>query len=253
MSHFYSKQGTPEHFQKKKDGSGMRPTTIRDCKSKNLLPSVTTVIKCLDKPALNQWMINQAVYAVCTAPDLPNETIDAKIDRVLNVERQQDQESEIARDLGTEIHDAICKAIQGQSTSQLDVYAAPVIEALKQFGRPIFSEKILVGDGYAGMCDYGAEDDQWITLCDFKSCKDVPKYGAYWEHKLQLSAYAKALGNTGEKMIRTANIYISKNSPGTVKVCVNDDVAVAQKAFVALLQYWQLANNIGGPEKPLPF
>jgi len=53
--HWYrADDGKPQYTVPAKDGS-LRPTTLRDARKMNLLPSVTTVMKIAAKPAINVW------------------------------------------------------------------------------------------------------------------------------------------------------------------------------------------------------
>ena len=54
----------------------------------------------------------------------------------------------------------------------------------------------------------------------------------------------QALGNTGNKPIWTANLYVSTTEPGKVKVCIQQDWQRAWRAFKALVDYWYLANEL---------
>ena len=95
----------------------MKVPTLADARKLNLLPSVTTVLRILDKPALNEWKIEQGVLAVMTTPQLPGEEMDAFIHRVLHVEKVQDQEGKKARDRGTDIHAALESYFLGREVS----------------------------------------------------------------------------------------------------------------------------------------
>jgi len=239
--HWYKPDGTPAYTVAKKDGSGDRPTTLRDARKMNLVPSVTTILKVLHKQALVQWLIEQAVLVAVTSPRLPGEELDAFIERVLHTEKQQDVESQKARDLGTDIHAAIERAVTGETWDEaLAPHVNPVLESLKQFGEMRWAEKVIVGNGYAGKTDYIAEDDKAITVVDFKTAKTLPKDEPWDEHKLQLAAYASGLGNTGEKPIRTVNIYISTKEHGKLKVVPSDDWSgTLHNGFLPLVKYWQ--------------
>ena len=60
-SHWYdSATGEPRHEIPKAKGDGMRKPTIADARKLKLLPSVTSILKVIDKPALTTWKIEQA-------------------------------------------------------------------------------------------------------------------------------------------------------------------------------------------------
>lgn len=243
-AHWYTPEGVAAYDQPKADGEGRTPTTLRHARKLNLLPSVTTILRVLDKPALNSWLVEQAVLACLTAPRLPNEPLDAFIRRVLQVEQQQEQESAKARDLGTAIHAAIECALNVQPIADdLTAYVLPAVEACKRdLGSVAFTEKIVVGRGYAGKADAGFHTGTLLTLVDFKTTKTIPKR-PYDEHRLQLAAYASALAQVVRQPIRTANCYISTTEPGKFAVLINEPWPLDYDAFTHLVAYWQWAND----------
>lgn len=244
QGHYYTKDGLPMHFIPKKKGGGNRPTTVSDARSLGLIPSPTQVLKVLAKPALTEWLIRTSIEAFATAPNIQGETLDDKIKRVLDVERQQDQESTIAKDRGTDIHNAIEMALNGSEWDQsLSVYVIPVLEALKPIGRVVATEKILVGDRCAGRTDAILESDMAFHVIDFKTSKKLPKE-PYPEHRMQISFYASAMGNTGDKRVECTNIYISTTEPGQISVCNLGDWAPDYRKFRLLLDFWYLHNEM---------
>lgn len=243
--HWYTKDGKPAYEMPLKDGSGMRNTTLRDARKLKLLPSVTTIIKSvLRSPALERWKIEQAVLAVATASRLDGEALDAFIDRVLRVEKQQDAEAAAARERGTAIHAALEQAVVGKEWDRgLAEYVEPVLNELKAFGAFRASEKVIVGDGYAGKTDYVADTETITTLVDFKTAKTIPDKEPWDEHKLQLSAYAVTLPSSG-RQVKTCIIYISTVVPGTISVLFADNhQETYERGFKPLLDYWMWRNN----------
>lgn len=260
-SHWYQTDGTPLHWVPKKDGSGNRATTLADARKLNLLPSVTHILNLLDKPALNAWKVREGVIAVTTAPDVPGESLDAKITRVLDTEEQQEETAQAARDLGTEIHEACEAYFTGADVPEwlMDMIRPACLEVAK-YGSPVATEKILVGEGYAGRTDLIMESVPCWWLWDFKSAKTLPnpKKGAWLEHRLQLAAYAKAFhrmlanagpgdphNNSATKPIRTANCYISTVERGKFVICEHDGAwpDLYYWGFETILKFWQGANQ----------
>ena len=66
---------------------------------------------------------------------------------------------------------------------------------------------------------------------------------SYPEHRLQLAAYAAALGNTGDEPITTVNIYISTINPGEIVVCENQDWKADFAIFKKVCELWCWQNN----------
>lgn len=250
--HYYKPDGTPMHFVPRASGTGTRPTTVADAKKLGLLPSPTTILKILNKPALTEWLIRTAVHAFATAPSLPNETLDEKLARVLDTERQQDQESQIAKDLGTRVHEAIELTLNGievpEWTEEIAQCVHPVIDAINKIGRVVATEKVVVGRGCAGKTDCIAEGDDWVHVVDFKTAKKLPEKDAWPEHRMQVAFYASALGNTGDKRIATTVVYISTAQPGQMAAFTIFDWQRDYAKFECLLRFWYMSNGMEIPQ-----
>lgn len=249
--HWYTPAGEAAYEIAKKDGTGMRKTTLADARKLNLLPSVTTILNILHKQALVNWMVEQAALAIVTTPRLKDEKDDAFVYRVLHVEEQQEQEAKIARDKGVLIHDALEAYFLGQPVAD-DIlpYIEPAFKAIWAAGEMASTELILVGDGYAGKTDLLQDCGQFWKLSDYKATKNLPDKGAWTEHRLQLAAYAQAfkekliLAGEPAKPIKVSNFYISTIEPG--KFVEWDHGAWEDTylyGFAPLVIHWQWANN----------
>lgn len=250
--HWYYPDGRTAYEMPKKDGSGMRKTTLADARKLGLYPSVTTILKILHKEALVNWLCEQTALAVLTTPRLADEADDAFVYRVLHTERQQDQEAQVARDKGTDIHSAIEAHFTGNPVPpEMEQYVRPAINALIEFGGLPSSEVILIGSGYAGRTDLVQDCDDCWRIWDFKSAKNLPEKGAWSDHKLQLSAYAQAWVEKlvkGREMIKpivTGNVYISTVKPGQFVICEHKEhwQETFEKGFRPLLWHWMWAND----------
>jgi hypothetical protein len=230
---------------------GMRPTTLRDARKLGLVPSVTTILRALDKPALNNWRIEQAVLSVLTAPRLAGEATDAFVKRVLQVDREQDAESVKAMELGSDIHAAIESALSDEPYSgSLRAFVEPVVALVRSFGSVVATERVVVGDGYAGTTDALTYGGPQVIVWDFKTAKTLPT-SSWPEARLQLSAYAQTIGNTGSSHIRTANIYISTTEPGKIAMFEHSDwLNTYLSGFKPLLQVWRWLNNMPAGDTP---
>lgn len=244
-SHWYFRDGKPCFTVPNKAKGGERPATLRDAKALGLLPSPTSITKILHREALVQWQIEQAVLACQTSPRRLDESLDAFIERVLHIDREQDQERDVAALRGREIHIALQSAILEEAYDEAWVeYVKPAISILNQLGRAIAVEKIIVNltDGYAGMTDLILENEHELWVCDYKTCKRIPEK-PYNENRLQLAAYAGGLGNTGDKIIRCANLYISTTELGKISFAEIGNWTHDFSRFKLLVQYWRLTNN----------
>lgn len=246
-AHWYGRNGTPHHFVERADGKGTRSTHKGDAKKHGWLPSVTSILKAADKPALTAWKIEQACLAIATSTPTDGEGIDAFIKCVLHEERQQDQEAKAAYELGGRIHNEIEQAlIDAPWDTSLAQYVDPVLEQVRGMGAVLKTEQVVVNEsiGYAGRFDALLESHDGLIVLDFKCTKSIPEKSPWPEHKMQLGAYAAALGNTGDQRITTANVYISTIEPGKVVVHRNDDwLDDYTLGFIPLAHYWQYANQ----------
>lgn len=245
-NHWYDlKTGEPRHTIACKSRPGDRATTLADAKKYGWGPSVTTILHgTLRSPGLERYWITQAVHAVCTAPDVPGEGLDAKIERVLETEKQADEESKRARDLGGNIHEAISEHLAGRLYApQFKPYVDAALEAMKPLGGVVCSEKVLVHPlGFAGRTD-AILQGQNISVLDFKTGKKLPTKSAWPEHRLQVSAYAASLGNTGEQRIQTAVLYISTVEPGKVTLFTQLDWVEDWSVFQSVFRCWCYMNS----------
>lgn len=235
-------------------GGGFRKTTLADARKLGLLPSVTTVLRALDKPALTHWLIEQAVNAVLTAPRMEGEELDAFKERVLVTEAHQEEEGQIARDLGTDIHDAMEKLFMGEEVDpELMPYIEPAAAHIHRMGTVVAMEKTVVGPGYAGRVDLVLRlHTGELELLDYKTTKKLPTKEAWAEHRIQCAAYAKAwreqeVPGQGfpERIVSTSNLYISTQEQGKFNYCLHVEPwpDVYDQAFAPLLAVWQWMNQ----------
>ena len=84
--HWYRQDGAPQYTVKAKDGSD-RPTTLRDARKMDLVPSVTTILKVAAKPGLEQWKLEQMLLSALTLPRAQDEQEKAYIARIVEIGR----------------------------------------------------------------------------------------------------------------------------------------------------------------------
>ena len=240
--HWYTKDGQPMHFVPRASGSGTRPTTIHDARKLGLVPSVTKVIgDVLRKPGLEKYMIEQAVLAVVTAPDRRFETLDQKIYRVL--EEEGDADAKAARDRGSAIHEALELRLSGQPCrADIEPWIAPAIPDLQALGHVESIEKVVIGDGYGGKVDLIIKSPEGIIVIDHKTARKLPEKGSWFEHRLQLAAYAAAIDKQ-QPVSMVGNMYISTLVAGERKLYTWPDWQNDYVLFRYVLELWQAMNN----------
>jgi len=239
-THFYLRSAEPLYEVPYANGKGMRAATLADARKLAAIPSVTTYLQVLDKPALNTWKVEQGVNAVMTSPRAEGEELDAFIHRVIEIERVHEQESKIARDKGTAIHAAMEALLMGQPTEWQE-WIRPAYEHMWNvvgFTRELHLERILVSERHAGKVDFIAETPECDWVIDWKSAGKLPKDGSYSEHRLQLAAYAKSWSELGHGVIRTANCYISTKEEGKFAFFENPPWQEDWPAFEAVMKIW---------------
>lgn len=249
MGHWYDKDGNPQHF------TNGRASTLKDARKNNWFPSVTEIINTLDKPALTNWKIRQAVEA---AQELPYQENEGSGSYYARITKQAFSDSTEARDKGSEIHKAIetwWKRDGITARAGIWLIACAAGDAIEEYcGKIKFrSEQTVVGNGYGGMIDlnndkfcidYKTKDikdedwDKYQIWLNSSSTKYKPPKLAYPEHCMQLSAYDKALGGEPRRLV---NVFIDRNIEGRVIIHEWDENMFDR--FELLVKYWQLSKN----------
>jgi len=244
-NHWYTRDGIPQYTVVGKNGNE-RNTTLRDARTMDLVPSVTTVLGVAAKPALVAWMQTQVLMAALTSTKKDGESEQDYIDRIIQDSKQQGRD---AANLGTDIHTAIESFFEGRSHNKYQEHTQGCVRALEEhYGRIGWIAERSFGHelGFAGKCDLHAQIDPTgngivvdIKTKDFTDPKDVI---AYDEHLMQLSAYRVGLGIP---KARCANIFVSRNTAGLCKIIEwsEEDLARGFEMFCSLLKYWQLKNK----------
>jgi len=243
-SHYYYPDGKPCYELPKADGKGMKVPTLADARKLNLLPGVSNILKLLHKEALVVWRIENAILAIVTTPRLKGEKDDEFIKRVLSTERVQDQESNIAKDRGTAIHDGLDLLIKGHKpTEDILPWIKPACDAIRAYGNVVVTEYSVAGNGYGGRIDLVLRGTDCYWVWDWKTTKKLPKE-SYDHAKLQLAAYAKIIQDKYKKPVRVGNVYISTVNPGEFVISKDHDWQSDFKdGFEPLLKVWQHLNK----------
>ncbi len=225
-NHWYKEDGTPCYTVKAKDGSD-RPTTLRDAKKLSLKPSVTTIMKLLAKPGLDQWKQEQMLLSALTLPRLSGEDEKSWINRIVHDSKET---ARAAAERGTRIHESVERHFLGLDCEYPDL-ARKTKEAIEEyFGVHEWQTEVsFAHDGYAGKVDLFAP---WIVL-DVKTKEFTlgDKLPEYDEHCMQLEAYAHGLRMPGS---RTANVFVSPSGDVAIKEWTQDQKERGWKMFQLL-------------------
>lgn len=250
--HWYrADNGAPQYTVKAKDGSD-RPTTLRDARKFNLVPSVTTVMKVAAKPALDVWKNEQLLLAALTLPRRPEETEKEFIARVIVDSKETGKR---AAEAGTRIHESIERWYNGdKNVEHVDTAKAFEESVFNHFKthpfQPWLTERSFSSNlGFGGKVDLYCAADEHAPLgivLDAKSKNFGPddKVDAYDEHVMQLAAYRNGLGLPHA---RCANAFASRTHPGLIKIVEwsEEDLVKGWEMFQCLLRFWKLKNNFG--------
>jgi hypothetical protein len=249
--HWYKQDGGPQYTVKAKDGSD-RPTTLRDARKMDLVPSVTTIMKIAAKPGLEQWKLEQMLLAAMTLPKMPDEPEKAYIARIVADSKETGKQ---AAELGTRIHESIEGWMAGVRPVEHEDMAKAFEEAIFTHFKahpfqPWLPERSFASPlGFGGKVDLYCVPDEHAPVgivLDAKSKDFGPddKIDAYDEHLMQLAAYRNGLE---VPHARCANVFVSRTHPGLVKVVEwpEDELVKGWEMFQSLLRFWKLKNNFG--------
>ena len=210
----------PKHFVENKSKGGLRPSRVTDAKKalkggERWYPSVTSVMNILDKPALNNWKVDQALLSVHT---LINSNTELRSDDFEGFKRHiravTEERANEAPKAGTAIHDVLEK-FWSDGTLPKDEIEQKIccnVRAVLLEHTGLAPEKWNCEDyfiektfGYAGQADL--VNSGWVI--DYKSKQEAAKFKvgkmAFSDHSRQLGAYGAALCQPD---FRAANIFI---------------------------------------------
>ncbi len=258
MSHWYDPQGNPKYEIKGANGK-LRPTTLRDARKLNLVPSVTTIMSVEDKPGLLVWKQQQLLKACMLCPydeEMYDETFWKQ-----KVMAQSELISKTAAERGTAIHNALEHYyVTGEVLDKDREFIEPVIKFMNERfpGVEWIAEESFASPyGFGGKVDMHSKGkwhsevqsgkkvkvwDQLPIVLDYKTkdTADPKKMIAYDQHHMQTAAYAN--GFKIEEAERY-NLFISTHVPGLYALTESTDYEREYGMFSNLLQFWQLKNN----------
>ncbi len=189
------------------------------------LPSVTSILSIIGKPALVKWAANEERKFISeAAADLYEDTatlpkmgraayIKTLLDRVGKVKAFQ-RTSQKAVDIGSQVHARVEYAIRKELGQEVGPEPPMSEDAWSSFSswenwrkgvdlKPLFIEQTVYNltDGYAGTLDLIAEVGGQRALIDWKTSKAI-----YPEYSLQLAAYSFALRDMKHEVPRAGYI-----------------------------------------------
>lgn len=241
--HWYSRDGAPCYEVLAKSGLP-RATTLSDARKLGLVPSVTTVLSVLAKPALEAWKVRQGILAALTLTREPGEPDDAYLARVF---ADSGEQAKAAAEEGTRIHNACEASFKGEHfphyyTPHVDAVCEELLRLFPGVNDWVAERSFCHADGYGGKVDLHSPSTG-ITI-DYKG-KDGDfsdgKKLAYDQH-YQLAPYQRGLRLP---LAPCANIFISRTHPGKVAshVWKEKDVEAGWRVFASALSVWKCLRN----------
>jgi len=241
--HWYLPDGSPAYRIVGKNGKE-RNSTVKDAREHGLLPSVTTIIGCASKPALDVWKQQQAILSALTLPRLECESEEDWLSRVVSDSKETAKQ---AAERGTQIHGVIEAFYEGIYIPELPPYVRAVETAINEhFGSQLWmAEKSFAYGGFGGKCDLISKSHQKSDgfVIDFKTTeKDLDKLDYFFDHQMQLSAYRQ-----GFEMpkARCAIVYVNalQNKAKLVEI-PDDDLRIGWECFTHLLAFYRAKNKL---------
>jgi len=237
--HWYTQTGEPMYTIIGANGKE-RNTTLRDAKKDNLVPSVTTVLGMIAKPALENWKINQALNSALTLEKEEDESLSEFAYRCKQDSKRIGQE---AAEQGTKIHAMIEQGFEGGETNK-------PYEAVRAFLDKEFpNEHWIAEDSFCADIGYGGKIDLYSTtgiFVDFKTKDNLegkdPASLVYDEHGMQLSAYAQGCGYTD---VERVSIFVDRKQHDLISCHIwdRDSQTKHTEMFNSILNYWKLVKN----------
>ena len=241
--HWYDKEGNPAYMVENKSKGGMRQTRITDARKIGLVPSVTTILKVLDKPALMNWKVERILEAASMHGFEP-----AKEDYKSWSSMVKDKAfgaDVTGVDVGTEIHGAIEAYYSGQDTALMEKYRPWVDAVADEINIHLGDHAWCAEKSFSSRLGYGGKVDLHSSnvVIDFKTkdfSKGTPK--AYDEQVMQLVAYETGLDLQDADLL---NVFIDRNDP-IVHIVEHTDMEERGRLwqmFSACLDLWCLKNK----------
>jgi len=226
------------------------------------MPSATGYIKCLNKPHLTDWQMEEAAKAMFDLVADGGYGEKHKPDMVEQAMETARNVSKPSMDLGTSIHAQVERAIKGEDyDAKYQVYVDSVMKELEAVGMSGCQAELCTGSlkyGIGGKIDMS--HDATLSIGDLKTRgshrinKVKPSKVPYYESDLMQTAcygycrYGNAFFISGRAVIFGASTLI----PGLVTphVFTGKELVPAFEAFLALTSVWRFTHNCD-PRRPL--
>ncbi len=225
-AHWYDIHGNPQHTYVDKAGV-TKPTTLREARKSNWLPSVTTFLKIFAEPGLNSWQRGQDIMSALTMPEVPGESLQ---DRAMRVQSDSEKYMREKAVWGNSVHAMVEQVCRDKCYQK--VFADHALNRTGEtfdnwfqanVGQVMASEKRVVSmvHGFAGTVDFLYRDKEGkVILADFKTpaLKGEKKMRPHDKWGWQLGAYALALAHMGTAVNRFQSVILASDDPECIYV-----------------------------------
>lgn len=236
---WYTQEGEPAYTVPNKSKGGFRPTRITDAKKLNLYPSVTSVLKVLAAPALENWKVDQGILAALTLPRLEGESDDAFLKRV---KKDSQEQASKAAEIGKNIHANLERHFRGEPPEEDSwPFVKGIVEAIHSHcgDQEWIPERTFVNTAwkYGGAIDL--HSNYWFLDVKGKDFTEDNPPKPYDENGMQLAAYRAGMMKPWAKC---ANVFFSRNIPGLVHIVDwdEDELKRCLEMFYHCLHLWKL-------------
>jgi len=236
------------------DGKKQVRPTVAHARKLGLLPSVTSIVRQIDKPGLRHWRDQQLIEAALSLPR-PADTTDAQWNdpktRAAAVLADAEEQVEAAAERGKDWHSMIERAL-ADNVAPVDPMAqvafGEVQKLLSAFGMTtLIVERTVLGPGFAGTPDILASDKHGRRLlADIKTVADdspllAGKGRPYDEWLWQIAAYWRC---TASDIGKCWEVLIGRET-GRVRLhhWTQTDILTGWQVFEHLFALWCLRNN----------
>lgn len=223
-----------------------RPCHMGDARKHGYKPGASSIVRQAAAPGLERWKTRQAILSALTHPGVG--AIKDTDELVAMIERDSQEQVKVAAARGTAIH----KAIETYYTDgSIDPAYEPYITAVRKelyLISGVDSPELWLPEvagthpmGYGGRIDLVSRKLAWVIDFKGKEFGIDDEIKGYPNQCQQLAAYREMFCPEA----RTANIFISRNHPGLVRLYEWSEAesAKAWQEFRVLLTYWQIVNK----------
>ena len=236
--HWYTLTGEACHVQ-----PGGKPTTLREARKQNLVPSVSGVLGVIEKPHLTKWKCDRMVRKCLENPHIAGEPEQDYIDRVHGYAKIDQHE---ILDFGNRVHKAIEEFNLNKFDESKDPAIWPWLETYVRWTherliRVIAVEKTVVSKrwGFGGTIDLIAEvrGIRSPVIVDYKTQEYSSKPAFRKEYAFQLAAYRKTM--RPNPLCISLVINRSKPKPIAEKIWPVEDLQRGWRLFKAANSLWR--------------